>query len=129
MIHSLVSYLNKGLVKSSFINQNIRQLGADTSHEFIEWCGVINPTEVGNPFLELHIKNHTNDMYTDFVTEYPDYVRNVKMSLSRQKFHRWVELYAKFKYGVAPEVGRDKVGKWVRMKPKHEYEVQSSLSL
>jgi hypothetical protein len=129
MIHSLVFYLNKGLVKSSFINQNIRQLGADTSHEFIEWCGVINPTEVGNPFLELHIKNHTNDMYTDFVTEYPDYVRNVKMSLSRQKFHRWVVLYANFKYGVPPEVGRDKVGKWVRMKPKHEYEVQSSLSL
>ena len=42
-------------------------------------------------------------MYTDFVTEYPDYVRNVKMSLSRQKFHRWVELYAKFKYGVPPD--------------------------
>ena len=41
MIQNLQLYLNKGLIKSASVNQKIRNLWADTSHEFIEWCGLI----------------------------------------------------------------------------------------
>jgi len=129
MIDCLMQYLNKGLVKSDFINLEMKKILRATSADFMEWCGVINPTEIPNPYLVLHNKNHTNEMYVDFVSEYPDYARNPKMSLSRQKFHRWVVLYAEYKYGVEPEVGRDSAGKWIRMRLKHELEVQSSFNI
>ena len=41
MISCLQIYLSKGLVKSKFVNLKIRQLSAETCHDFIEWCGVI----------------------------------------------------------------------------------------
>ena len=41
MIGCLQDYMKHGLVKSKFVNLKIRQLSADTCHEFLEWCGVI----------------------------------------------------------------------------------------
>ena len=42
MIKCLQLYLEKGLLKSEFINLKTRTLVADTSHAFIEWCGVLD---------------------------------------------------------------------------------------
>jgi hypothetical protein len=125
MIHCLIKYLDKGLVKSAFINLGIRQLSAATSHDFIEWCGLIN-NQQPNRLLALHEKNHMNDIYVDFITEYPDYAPKAKMTISRQMFHRWLVSYAMYKHGVEPETGRDARGKWMRMRHKHELEVQTS---
>jgi hypothetical protein len=129
MIDCLTQYLNKGLVKSDFINLEMKKTLRATGADFMEWCGVINSGEENNRFLVLHEKNHMNQMYVDFITEYPDYAPMGKMTVTRQQFHRWVVLYSKYKYGVEPEVGRDSVGKWVRMRLKHELEVQSSFNI
>ena len=129
MIDCLIQYLNKGLVKSDFINLEMKKALRATNPDFMEWCGVINSDEESNRFLVLHEKNHMNQMYVDFITEYPDYAPRAKMTISRQEFHRWVVRYSLYKYGVEPETGRDSVGKWVRMRPKHELEVQTSFTI
>lgn len=129
MIDCLIQYLNKGLVKSDFINLEMKKALRATNPDFMEWCGVINSDEESNRFLVLHEKNHMNQMYVDFITEYPDYAPRAKMTISRQEFHRWIVRYSLYKYGVEPETGRDSVGKWVRMRPKHELEVQTSFTI
>ncbi len=45
MIGCLTNYLKTGLVKSKFVNLKIRQLSAETCHEFIEWCGFGESTD------------------------------------------------------------------------------------
>ena len=42
MIKCLQLYLENGLMQSVFVNLKVRQLSAETSHDFIEWCGLIN---------------------------------------------------------------------------------------
>jgi len=46
MIQCLQLYLEKGLMKSEFVNLKIRKLSAETCHEFIEWCGVIGDNPI-----------------------------------------------------------------------------------
>ena len=41
MVYCLSNYLTTGLVKSQFVNLKTRQLSAETSHDFIEWCGLV----------------------------------------------------------------------------------------
>ncbi|MGI9555819.1 MAG: BT4734/BF3469 family protein, partial [Cyanophyceae cyanobacterium] len=41
MIYCLQLYLKEGLIQSEFVNLKIRQLSAETSHDFIEWCGLL----------------------------------------------------------------------------------------
>lgn len=41
MIQCLQLYLDQGLIQSVFVNLKVRQLSAETSHDFIEWCGLI----------------------------------------------------------------------------------------
>jgi hypothetical protein len=35
------------------------------------------------------------------------------MTVSRQRFSKWVVAYSVFKTGLVPEEGRDMVGKWM----------------
>ena len=42
MIGCLQMYLKKGLRKSEFVNLKVRQLSAETTHDFIEWCGLLD---------------------------------------------------------------------------------------
>ena len=117
MVSCLQMYLREGLVKSTFVNLRIRQLSAETSHDFIEWCGLINGSEP-NPKLEVGLKIHHADMYIDFTAEYPDYAPKSKMSISRQKFYSWLTSYARYITGLQPEEGRDSIGKWIIIKEK-----------
>ena len=117
MVSCLQMYLREGLVKSTFVNLRIRQLSAETSHDFIEWCGLINGAEL-NPKLEIGLKIHHADMYLDFTSEYPDYAPKSKMSISRQKFYSWLTSYALYTTGLQPEEGRDSIGKWIIIKPR-----------
>ena len=69
---NMITYLNSGLVKSKFVNLQIRQLSAETSHDFIEWCGLVQ----GNPANQLLVvgeKLMKQDLYLEFISEYPDY--------------------------------------------------------
>lgn len=119
MIGCLMGYLKTGLVKSEFVNLNIRQLSAETSHDFIEWAGLINNEET-NEFLGFDRKISMSDCYTDFIREYPDYAPKSKFTISRIKFTKWMIAYARYKLGTDPEVGRDSMGKYMIMKQQKE---------
>jgi hypothetical protein len=112
MIGCLSNYLHTGIVKSNFVNLKIRQLSAETSHDFIEWCGLVDGQPKNNT-LEPEVRLYKNDLYNDFVNEYPDYGPKSKMTISRTKFYKWLVSYGMFKYGVAPEEGRDMMGRWI----------------
>ncbi len=119
MISCLQIYLSKGLVKSKFVNLKIRQLSAETCHDFIEWCGVIDGT-IANDKLQVDHRIHMQDCYYDFISEYPDYAPKAKLTISRIKFNKWLVSYANFITGAAPEQGRDPLGRWMRIKRKEE---------
>ena len=126
MIGCLQMYLNKGLQKSVFVNLKIRQLSAETTHDFIEWCGLIEGQE-SNRNLQAGIKLYKQDLYFDFVQEYPDYGPKAKMTISRTKFYQWLVSYAMFKEGIKPEEGRDAQGRWIIIKMAPKVEPQQKL--
>ena len=126
MVSCLGGYLDTGLVESKFTNLPIRQLSAETSHDFIEWCGLINGED--NPALEPYIKLYKDRLYVDFIEQNPDYAPNGKMTISRTKFYKWLVAYCMHKYGIVPEEGRDATGRWMRIRNKHEGEQQSEMS-
>jgi len=128
MIYCLQYYMNKGLVKSSFVNLKIRQLSAETCHEFIEWCGLLDGKSPSEDF-ENGFKIYKQELYMDFISENPDFAPKAKMTVSRTKFYQWLSSYAMFKTGVNPEEGKDRSGKWIRMRSKHELETNGTLSI
>jgi hypothetical protein len=121
MIGCLKSYLKTGLVKSKFVNLKIRQLSAETCHEFIEWCGLVDNNE-RNVVLQTDTRLYKNELYYNFVEEYPDYGPRGRMSISRTKFYRWLVSYAIYKEGTMPEEDRDQQGRWIIIKSKKQDE-------
>ena len=125
MISCLQLYLEKGLLRSTFVNLELRRLSAETSHEFIEWCGLLENTT--NPLLVMKERIMTNTLYFNFIEEYPDYGPKAKMSVTRQRFHKWLEAYAQYKYSCPPMIGRDNQGKWMEFVFKDHYNKQFEL--
>ena len=125
MIRCLQMYLDKGLLRSKFVNLELRRLSAESSHEFIEWCGLLDNTT--NPLLTLRDKTMTNVLYFNFIEEYPDYGPKAKMSVTRQRFHKWLEAYSQHKYNCPPLTGRDNEGKWMEFVRKDHYNIQTKL--
>lgn len=119
MVGCLIDYLNTGLVKSKFVNLKIRQLSAETCHEFIEWCGLVDNTDK-NVALQTDTRLYKNELYSNFVDEYPDYGPRGRMSISRTKFYKWLISYATYKEGTVPEEDRDHQGRWIIIKSKRE---------
>ena len=111
MISCLQLYLDKGLLKSDFVNLKARKFSAETCHEFIEWCGVIGGA--ANSKLVKNSRIKINDLYIDFTNEYPDYASKSRMAVSRVRFGKWLTSYAHYKYGCDPLEGRDMIGKWI----------------
>jgi len=128
MVGCLQGYLNTGLVQSKFVNLKIRQLSAETSHDFIEWCGLINGGEE-NPMLEVDSKINLQQCYFDFIEQYPDYAPKAKMTISRIRFNKWVAAYGTYKSGAQPQEGRDATGKWMRIKREDEVKTQTKLNV
>jgi succinate dehydrogenase flavin-adding protein (antitoxin of CptAB toxin-antitoxin module) len=126
MIGCLKDYLKTGLVKSKFVNLKIRQLSAETCHEFIEWCGLVHGQD-RSISLDSGIRLYKNDLYYNFIDEYPDYGPKAKMTISRTRFYKWLVSYAIFKEGVMPEEGRDQAGRWIIIKKKQDSEYQKQL--
>ena len=128
MIGCLQGYLNTGLVKSKFVNLKIRQLSAETCHEFIEWCGLVEGQE-RSANIDSGIRLYKNDLYFAFIDEYPDYGPKSKMTISRTRFYKWLVSYAIFKEGVMPEEGRDHLGRWIIIRKKQSADVQNQLNI
>ena len=115
MIECLQLYLSEGLVESEFVNLKIRQLSAFTSHDFIEWCGLIADSNE-NDKLGFGFKIYKNELYFDFIDEYPDYGPKSKMTISRQVFYKWLYSYAEYLTGEPPIEGGDLTGRWIELK-------------
>jgi len=126
MISNLQYFLKNGLVQSEFLNLKIRQLSAETSHDFIEWCGLIEGN-APNLLLEVGGKKNKQGLYYEFIEEYPDYSPKAKMTISRNKFYKWLVAYSMYKYECPPDEGRDVDGRWIRFRNKHELEVQAKI--
>jgi VirE N-terminal domain len=120
MIGCLQFYLTNGLVKSKFVNLRIRQLSAETCHEFIEWCGLIDKKDEDDHHLPLDTRLRPNDLFAKFVEEYPDYAPRSKHQVSRNRFYKWLNTYSVFKVGSVPEEGRDQQGKYILIKSKDD---------
>lgn len=114
MIECLQRYLRDGLVKSKFVNLPIRQLSAETSHDFIEWCGLLKDGST-NHKLKHNCKIPMQDCYYDFISEYPDYAPKSKLTISRIKFNKWLVSYGKFISKGNIQEGRDAQGRWMRI--------------
>jgi hypothetical protein len=112
MVDCLQLHLNEGLIKSSFVNLEVRQLSAETSHEFIEWCGLLQGQTV-NTKLQVDKRIYKQELYYDFIEENPDYAPKSKMTISRTRFNKWLTAYGIFREGVVPEEGRDMHGRWI----------------
>lgn len=121
MIGCLKNYLRTGLVKSKFVNLKIRQLSAETCHEFIEWCGLVDNTD-RNVALQTDTRLYKNELYSNFIDEYPDYGPRGRMSISRTKFYKWLIAYAIYKEGTMPQEDRDQQGRWIIIKSKNNTE-------
>ena len=112
MISCLQFYISEGLQESKFVNLKVRKLSAETAHDFIEWCGLINGQK-GTDLLKENERMYKQSLYGNFVDEYPDYAPKSKMSISRIKFYKWLNAYALFKTNKTPEDGRDIQGRWM----------------
>ena len=102
------------MITSKFVNLKVRELSAETCHEFIEWCGLIDGA-INNPYLRSDKKSYNIELYDDFTSEYSDYASRGKEAVSKTKFYKWLVSYCLFKEGIAPEEGRDSVGRWIRI--------------
>jgi len=120
MIGCLKNYLRTGLVKSKFVNLKIRQLSAETCHEFIEWCGLVDTHHNREVMLQPDMRLYKNELYSNFVDEYPDYGPRGRMSVSRTKFYKWLIAYGIYKEGTMPQEDRDQQGRWIIIKSKPE---------
>jgi hypothetical protein len=127
MINCLRFYLANGLVKSKFVNLKIRQLSAETNHEFIEWVGLVDNNEKNN-MLPSNVRLYKNELYNNFVDEYPDYGARGKMTISRTKFYKFLIAYAIYKEGMMPEEDRDHLGRWIIIKKRSDNETQIQLN-
>ena len=114
--------------KRKFVNLKIRQLSAETSHDFIEWCGLINGSE-SNPMLVRDTKINLQSAYLDFIEQYPDYAPKAKLTISRIRFNKWMSAYAVFLSGVSPQEGRDMSGRWMRIKRQDETTTQTKFNV
>ena len=119
MINNLKSYLTTGLIKSTFVNLKIRKLSAETSHEFIDWCGLIT----GKPNTDkLTIGEiiYKQDLYIDFIQDNPDYAARSKMTISRTTFYKWLNSYGVYMTDMQPIEGRSAAGHWIKFVEKKE---------
>ena len=113
MINNLKSYMNTGLVKSTFVNLKVRRLSAATRHEFIEWCGLIEGSQASDK-----LKNNTilfkSELYQDFVNDNPDFGPKSRNTISRTEFYKWLVAYGSFISDTPPLEGRDSNGRWIK---------------
>jgi hypothetical protein len=107
MISNVQLYLSKGLIKSKFKNLKVRKFYIATSHEFAEWALGEDKEHALKPDIDYIGQNVMND----FMEKYPDYGQYGKIKLTHRTFYRWLDEYAKFRYGTKLIEKRSAMGK------------------
>lgn len=119
MLRNLQLYISEGLIKSSFTNIGIRRLGSETCHEFLEWVGLVEGSKRTDA-IRFNVELLKDDIYRDFIQEYPDYAPKAKMTISRSRFYKWLYYYGSFVSGVTVTEGRSSMGRWIIFKKNEE---------
>jgi len=110
--------INTGLIESNSINGKKRGFMQATKPEFAEWCGYGTET---NELLKNDGRIYKQDLYFDFIQEFPDYAPRCKNAVSRIQFYEWLNVYSRMLLGSEAENGRDHRGKWMQWQSKiHE---------
>ena len=117
MITCLQNYLDKGLQFSESVNGPTKKLSEKTNHEFIEWCGLVDGVE-GSAHLPTDVRLNCQQLYYEFMEEYPQYSKVSQRPLSKAAFYKFLVEYAKMTEGIDPEVGRDVHGRFMVIKQK-----------
>jgi hypothetical protein len=73
-----------------------------------------------NQMLVTGQRLYKNDLYLDFINEYPDYGPKAKLTISRTRFYKWLVAYGLYKEGITPEEGRDIQGRWIVIHKRKE---------
>lgn len=115
MISSLQTYLTTGLIESNSINGKKRGFMQATKPEFAEWCGYGVET---NELLKNDSRIYKQDLYFDFIQEFPDYAPRCKNAVSRIQFYEWLNVYSRMILDSEAENGRDHRGKWMQWQSK-----------
>ena len=123
MVNNRKRFLKTGLVKSALVNLAIRKLSAETSHDFIEWCG-LSKGSTRSSELKTNSTLFKQTLYNDFTGDFADYAPKGKMSISRTKFYKWLHAYGMFECGAAPSEGRDADGRWIIFEKKDAPKVE-----
>jgi hypothetical protein len=72
----------------------------------------------------LETKLNSQQLYYDFIEEYPDFGPKAKMTISRIRFYKWLASYALYKTGMQPEIGKDVHGKYMVIKKRPVIQTQ-----
>ena len=68
-----------------------------------------------------------SELYFSFTEDYPDFGPKSKMTISRQRFNKWLVSYSHYKFKCKPLEGREQAGKWIEFVSKDHYETQATL--
>jgi hypothetical protein len=115
MMTNLQLYLNNGLIKGNFVNKKIKDLSSETCHEFIEWCGLVGDSQI-NEKIKPNSRMYKQDLYDEFISEYPDFAPKSKFTVPRRRFYNWIKAYSAYEYNSLPEEGRDLGGRYFMFK-------------
>lgn len=124
MISCLQLYLEKGLLRSEFKNKEYKTFLHATSTDFVEWCDIKDDS---NQLFVMDENIHVNQLFYNFIEEYPDYGPRSKMTISRQHFFKNLVAYSVYKFKCKPLSGRDQVGKWIQFVNANHYLEQGKL--
>jgi len=128
MITCLQIYMKHGLIKANFKNQKLKAFMVGTNNDFAYWCGLGEGRDE-NSMLGKGRKIYINYLFLDFLEACPDAKRFGSRPISNTKFGKFLDAYAKFKYGCKPEIGRDAPGNWIQFRSKHELETNGELDM
>ncbi|MDQ3020096.1 MAG: hypothetical protein M3R36_05955 [Bacteroidota bacterium] len=82
MLNCVQLYLKEGLIKTKYINLELKRIEIKTSREFIEFMNDI----------DLNIEHNKKDLFENFLQTYPDFDK-----LKQNTFTKWVKSFANFK--------------------------------
>lgn len=113
MINTLQRYLYTGLIEAESSNTQIKKLAADTCHEFVEWLGLLKGAKT-HPLIVYDKRIFMDNLYTEFITDNPDFDRNGKRTISRTAFYKWLMYYGHYDSNcMDTNTDRATQGKWI----------------
>ena len=83
--------------------------------------------QIEHPLLRKNRKNYRSVLYIEFNLANTEFDGKSKISVTKNKFNKWLEAYSVYKFGCIPHVDRDRDGWFIRFRGKEELEVQGKL--